>query len=112
MDAPNPSNVASNSRSIAPPPPLDGFLIVTVVAAELEPPGPVQVRVNLLSTVKGPTLCVPDVALDPVHPSEATQLVAPVAVQLSVADSPDLIDTGLAVITTTGAGGVVSTLRP
>ena len=99
--------------SLVPPPPEPFWpLIRTVTSLALVPPGPVQLNVNLLSVVSGPTVCVPVIAFVPDHAPEAAQLVAPVDDQESTEEPPEAIEVALAVRVTVGATGVSSARRP
>jgi hypothetical protein len=77
---------------------------VTVVEAELLPPGPVQLRLYWVEAVSAPVDALPAVDLLPDHPPEAVQLVALVALQVRVLALPEVIDNGDAVSDTVGAG--------
>ena len=81
---------------------------MTVVDCGVVPPPPVQLSVNVLVAVKVPVVCVPLVALAPVHAPEAVQLVAFVEDQVSVEVPPLVMVCGLAEIVTVGAGGGVT----
>ncbi len=58
---------------------------VTVADCETVPPGPVHVIVYVVVTV-GATDAVPEIAVEPLHPFEAVQLVVFVEDQVSVVD--------------------------
>ena len=76
---------------------------VTLALAFADPPAPVHVSVYVAVAV-GVTACVPPIALVPVQPFEAVQLVALVELQVSVADAPAVIEVGFAESETVGAG--------
>ena len=59
---------------------------MTVVEALALPPAPVQVSMKVVVLASAPLDCEPFVALVPLHPPEAVQLVALVDDQASVAD--------------------------
>ena len=59
----------------------------------------------------GPTVCEPLVTLVPLHPPPAVQLVAFVALQVSVVDPPLTTLVGFAVKDTTGGGEAGATCR-
>jgi hypothetical protein len=69
------------------------------------PPGPAQVKVNVLVAVSGPTFWLPLTALGPDHAPPAVQVVALVDVQVRVEDPFMLTVVGLAVSVTVGRGG-------
>lgn len=73
------------------------------------PPEPEQVRVKVVPAVSAPLDCVPMVALVPVQPPEAVQLVALIELHASVEDCPLFTLAGFAVNETVGAGGVTTT---
>jgi len=78
---------------------------VTVAAWIVEPPGPVQVSVNVLvDAVRGALLSEPAVARLPVQPPEAVQEVAFVEDQVSVEGTPLATDAGSAASDTVGFG--------
>jgi hypothetical protein len=56
--------------------PAGGGFAVTVTCCVVDPPAPVQARVNVVVAVSGGLDSVPDGALVPVQPSEAVQDVA------------------------------------
>lgn len=80
---------------------------VTVVLVEAVPPVPLQERVKV-AVAAGVTLAVPLVAMVPLQPPDAVQEVALVEVHVSVALPPTVIDVGLALIETVGAGATVT----
>ncbi len=79
--------------------------VITVTEAFLatEPPLPVHVSVYVCAALNAPVLCVPDVALLPLHPPDAVQLIAFVAVHISWAAAPDCTLVGDAVNVSVGA---------
>ena len=86
-----------------------GGVTVTSTLLCALPPEPVQLSVNLVVDVSGPTDCVPLVALVPVQPSLAVQLLAFVLLQVSVEFEPEAMLCGLAPSETVGAGAVTVT---
>ncbi len=81
-------------------------LTVTVTAWLAPPPGPVQANVKvLLGLVNAPVLALPEVGRLPPHAPPATQLVALVEDQLSVALLPLSTLVGFAASETVGADG-------
>ena len=74
------------------------------------PPEPEQVRVKVVPAVSAPVDCVPVVALVPVHPPEAVQLVELVELQVSVDELPLVTVTGFAASVMVGAGEVTVTV--
>jgi F0F1-type ATP synthase membrane subunit c/vacuolar-type H+-ATPase subunit K len=80
-----------------------GMVIVTVVDACAVPPAPVQLSMKLVVAVNALVVAVPLIALVPLHPPEAEQLVAPVELQVSVDVPPDATLPGLAEMDTVGA---------
>ena len=62
--------------------------------------------VNVAVALSAPVDWLPLVALAPVQPPEAVQLVALVELQVSVEDAPFAIEAGAAEIVTVGAGVV------
>ena len=83
-----------------------GAVSVTVVLADTGvPPLPLQASAYVVAAVIGPTCSVPEVAREPVHPFEAVQLVALVAVQVSVAMPPGTTAVGVEDIVTDETGG-------
>lgn len=60
----------------------------TVMLRKLSPPGPVQLKVNRASLLRGPTVSVPLKAFVPVHPSDAVQLVTTAVVHVNVMEPP------------------------
>lgn len=84
---------------------------VTVAEAGVVPLGPVQLMLYEL-VIPGDTLSLPPVfVLEPLQPPEAVQLLAPVAVQLRVDESPGPIRVGDAVRVTTGGLTTTVALR-
>jgi hypothetical protein len=80
---------------------------VTVTVRLPDPPGPVQVKVYCVVVV-GDTCSVPLIPREPLQPWLAVQVVALVVVQVSVLACPEVIEAGLGVSVTTGAGMVVT----
>ncbi len=93
-----------------PAPPVTGGGVTTPPVTDTEtasvalPPAPVQYAAYVRDAVSAPVLNEPVVPVREVVPSETAQLVAPVEVQLIVADPPEETDVGEAVISTVGAG--------
>jgi hypothetical protein len=87
-----------------------GGMTVTVADALAVPPGPVHARVNVLAIVSTPLDWLPEMPLLPVHAPEATQEVASVEDQVRLEAPPLVIDVGLAVSDTVGAGGMTVTV--
>jgi hypothetical protein len=88
-----------------------GFaLTVTVAVCAAVPPAPVQVRVYAEVLVSAPVDCVPVTALAPDQTPEATQEVAFVADQLSVALLPLFTALGPTLSVTVGADAVTETV--
>ncbi len=82
--------------------------IVTVALALPLPPVPVQVNVYVVVAASAPVDCEPLVALAPLQPPEAVQLVALVELQVSVEEPPFAMLDGLAVRVTVGVGTTVT----
>lgn len=82
---------------------------MTCTVAELvcDPPAPLHASAKVLLADNGPTCCDPDVALPPLQAPEAVQAVAPVDVQVTVAEPPAVTLAGLAAIDTVGRGATV-----
>lgn len=77
------------------------------------PPAPLQDRLKVVVAVNGPTLALPEAALDPdqpLAPPLAVQPVALVELQLSVAVPPEATDDGLALNEMVGAGVALGTV--
>jgi hypothetical protein len=70
--------------------------ITTVVVAVAVPSVPVQDKLYVVSVVKLPVDCDPEVAFAPLHPPEALQEDALVELQVSVEAEPDVTVLGLA----------------
>jgi hypothetical protein len=85
-------------------------LTVTVADCAAVPPLPVQVREYVALAVSAPVDCVPLSALVPDHAPEAVHAVALLADQVSVEVAPLMIELGLAVKATVGAGALTETL--
>jgi hypothetical protein len=86
-----------------------GAVIVTVAEACALPPGPVQLRLNVLSAESVPVDWLPLVPLGPDHAPLAVQLDALVVDQLSVELLPVVTAVGEAASDTVGAGVVTDT---
>lgn len=87
-----------------------GTLTDTVVEFDEVPPAPVQVSTNFVVVLSATVAVVPLVASLPVHPPDAVQDVAFVAVQVRLAVSPLFTVAGLAVMVTLGVGDVTDTM--
>jgi len=70
----------------------------------IEPPAPEHVKPKSIPSARGPTCALPDVALVPLQPPEAVQLVAFVELQVSVGVPLVATEVGLAERVTVGAG--------
>ena len=70
---------------------------------------PVHASVKAVVELSAPVDWLPLVAFAPVHPPDAVQLVALVALHVSVEDCPLFTLAGFAVNETVGAGGVTAT---
>ncbi len=80
--------------------------IETVADFELEVPLElVQVKVYVVLAEIGPTVCVPEVATEPLQPPEAVQLLAFVVLQVSVEDPCEFTCAGEAERAMAGALG-------
>jgi len=83
---------------------------VTVTVTACDPPGPVQFSVKLVVLPSAAVVALPLVNCIPLQPPDAAQLLAFVALQLSVVVAPLAIAVGLAVKVTVGGGGAAVTL--
>jgi len=83
---------------------------LTVADCDAEPPAPVQVRVNFVAAVSADVACEPAVALAPLQPPEAAQLVALVDDHVNAEVAPLATVAGFAVRVTAGVGVVTVTL--
>ena len=80
---------------------------VTVTVCEDVPPAPLQLRVKSVVAASGAVVCEPAIALPPLQPPVAVQLLALVELQLRVDVPPLAIVAGFATsVTVGGAGGV------
>jgi hypothetical protein len=95
---------------------------VTVTESEVRPPGPSQLKLNDVVCVSAPADSDPDVALPPLQPPDAVQVVASVLDQLRLdalplttlpgfADS-ETVGAGVAGVTVTVAEAVATPLSP
>jgi len=75
---------------------------------EMEPPGPEQLRLKVLSAVNAPVDCEPLTALAPDHAPAAVQLVTFAPFQVRVDALPPATAVGFAVNVSVGAGGVAA----
>jgi len=87
-----------------------GVVTVTVTEREIGPPGPVQSRLNVLSTVSATVDCVPLTAWAPDHAPEAVQLVTFVPIHARLDALPLATVIGFAVNVSVGAGTVPNTV--
>ncbi|HZE11794.1 MAG TPA: hypothetical protein VE034_09465, partial [Burkholderiales bacterium] len=87
-----------------------GVVTVTVTEREIGPPGPVQSRLNVLSTVSATVDCVPLAAWAPDHAPEAVQLVTFVPIHARLDALPLGTVIGFAVNVSVGAGTVPNTV--
>jgi hypothetical protein len=78
---------------------------VTVTSFDVDPPAPLQVSVKVVVCASVEVTCVPDIALVPVHPPEAEQLVALLELQVNVDVPPCATWAGFADKVTVGTGG-------
>lgn len=85
-----------------------GSVTVTAAFAFAVPPGPVQASVNVVLATRTAETSLPLVALVPVQPPLAVQVVALVEFQARFVDKPVVTDTGIAVSVTVGATGAVT----
>jgi hypothetical protein len=87
-----------------------GFAVTVTVADWVldVPPAPVHAKLKVLVAVRAPVLCVPEVALEPLHAPLAVQPVALVDDHVSVEEPPELNDVGFAEIVAVGAGFAVT----
>ena len=77
---------------------------MTTVDAFAVPPAPLQVNVYVVVAASAPVACVPEVAMVPDHPPEATQEFVSVEFQVNVALPPAAIVAGLPLRLTVGTG--------
>jgi hypothetical protein len=90
---------------------VGGFAVTdTVVALRAVPPGPVQVRTNLVVALSATVAWVPLVGSVPVQPLDAVQDVVFVDDPVSVDVPPLATVEGFAQIATTGSGAVTVTV--
>lgn len=71
-------------------------------AGLLDPPGPAQVKENVVGAVNAPVLWLPAVDFVPLHPPEAAQEPAFDEVQVNKAEPPGVVAPTLAVSATVG----------
>ena len=84
--------------------PLDTVTVAPL--AGVVPPGPVQVRLNVMVEVSGAVTCEPLAGSAPLQPPEAVQAAALVEDQVRVLVAPLVMRAGEAVsVTVGGAGG-------
>ena len=81
-------------------------ITVTIALCVAVPPAPVQARVYVPVVVRLASVCVPDVALVPVHPPLAVQEVVLVELHDNVAEPPEVTDVGDAERVMVGVGAV------
>jgi hypothetical protein len=87
-------------------PPAGGVTVTTLLAFVL-PPVPLQFRLKVVVAVSTPVLVVPEIALLPIQPPVAVQVVALVEDQDNVDALPDAIVVGDALSATVGGGVAV-----
>lgn len=80
---------------------------VTVTDLLALPPAPEQVSVKVVSAVRAVEVSVPEIALVPVQPLEAVQLVALVVDHCSEVVPEALTEPGVALKVMVGSGGVL-----
>jgi hypothetical protein len=80
---------------------------VTVTDLLALPPAPVQVSVNVVSAVMAAEVSVPEIALLPVQPLEAVQLVALLVDHCKDVVPEALTEPGVALKVMVGSGGVL-----
>jgi hypothetical protein len=85
-----------------------GTTVTVAMAALLVPPAPVQVNEKDVVDVRAPVLCVPLIALAPLHPPEAVHEVAFVELHVSVEALPLAREVGFAASVTVGVPGTVT----
>jgi hypothetical protein len=83
---------------------VGGGVTVTIADWLAEPPAPLQASEYVAVAVRLPVLCEPEVVFVPDQAPEAVHEVALLEVQLKVDAFPEVIEAGLAVIVTMGAG--------
>jgi hypothetical protein len=88
----------------------DGVATDTVVDCAADPPAPVQLKVNFVVLVRAEVAFDPFIASLPLHPPEAVQAVAFVAVHDSIDVAPLATEFGLALMVIVGAGAVTVTV--
>lgn len=77
---------------------------VTVTGRVVVPPGPVQRNLNVLSSVNGPIVSLPESGFVPVQSPRPSQAVASLVDQVNVVDPFMLTVVGLALSDTVGSG--------
>jgi hypothetical protein len=85
-----------------------GGVTATLAEAAVVPPLPEQLSKNVDEEVSGPVEAVPLTAIVPLQSPDAVQLVAPVELQVSVDEAPEVTVPGLAEMETVGALGCVT----
>ena len=89
---------------------VGGGVTETVTDCAAEPPAPVHASVYLVVAVSGAVLWEPLVGFEPLQPPEAVQDVALLDDQTKDAALPLVIELGLAVKLTVGAGALTETV--
>ena len=84
---------------------VGGETKATDALADVEPPVPVQLRVNVAAPLSAAVTSVPEIAFAPDQSPAAVQDVALVLLHVNVTVCPAVIEVGLAVNDTVGAGG-------
>ena len=83
---------------------------VMLTAREIVPPGPLQSRLNAALAFRIAETCLPELALLPAQPPEATHPVVFCELHVRVVLSPRPIRVGHAVKVSVGAGGTAATV--
>jgi hypothetical protein len=83
---------------------------VTLTEREIVPPGPVQSRLNAVLAYRSVETCLPELALLPAQPPEATHPVVFCELHVRPVLSPGPIRVGHAVKVSVGAGGTAATV--
>jgi hypothetical protein len=114
------TSTVAGVRPPPPPPPLFGTVVTETetFAVAVEAFGPVQVILNVVSAVKAPVACEPEVADSaPLHPDalgveDAVQLLVLLEVHVSVVCAPDVTLAAPAANATVAAGITLRPYRP
>jgi hypothetical protein len=89
---------------------VGGAVTETVADCAAEPPAPVHVSVYLVVAVSAAVLWEPLVSFEPIQPPDAVQAVALLDDQTKDAALPRVIELGLALKLTVGAGALTETV--